>query len=117
MLSRQSVWPGQTEHHLQTASPHDWLWPPVAGVFAPTRQPADKARASAVGWYVTIYYLGGFVGSTVPAFLWHLGGWPVCVALIVAVLAASLLLVLTVWRRRETWRLKHAGLSADDWAG
>lgn len=77
----------------------------------------EKARASAVGWYVTIYYLGGFVGSTVPAFLWRFGGWPVCVALIVAVLAASLLLVLTVWRRRETWRLKHAGLSVDDVAG
>jgi len=73
-----------------------------------------KARASAVGWYVTIYYLGGFVGSTAPAFLWRLGGWPACVALIVAVLMSSLLFVLTVWRRREPWRLQQATLSLDD---
>jgi len=73
-----------------------------------------KARASAVGWYVTIYYLGGFVGSTAPAFLWSLGGWPACVAFIVAVLVSSLLFVLTVWRRHETWRLQQAALSVDD---
>jgi predicted MFS family arabinose efflux permease len=77
----------------------------------------DKARASAVGWYVTIYYLGGFAGSTIPALLWRFGGWPTCVALIVAVLTAALLLVLTVWRRRETWRLKHTPLSVHDVAG
>jgi MFS transporter, YNFM family, putative membrane transport protein len=74
----------------------------------------SKARASAVGFYVTIYYLGGFVGSTAPAFLWKLGGWPACVGLVVTVLLASLLLVLTVWRRRETWRLQQAGLQLDD---
>jgi len=32
------------------------------------------------GWYVTIYYLGGFVGSTAPAFCGALGDgrrvWP-----------------------------------------
>lgn len=76
-----------------------------------------KARASAVGWYVTIYYLGGFVGSTVPALLWRFGGWPACVALIVAVLSASVVLVLTAWRRRETWRLQQSTLSVDDVAG
>lgn len=76
-----------------------------------------KARASAVGWYVTIYYLGGFVGSTVPGLLWRLGGWPACVVLIVAVLSASLSFVLTVWRRRETWRLQQAALRADDVVG
>ena len=35
-------------------------------------------------------------------------------AFIVAVLVSSLLLVLTVWRLRETWRLQHAALSVDD---
>jgi MFS transporter, YNFM family, putative membrane transport protein len=77
----------------------------------------DKARASAVGWYVTVYYLGGFVGSTVPAFLWNLGGWPACVAFIVAVLAVALVFVLTVWRRREMWRLRQGPLSVDDVSG
>jgi hypothetical protein len=37
--------------------------------------------------------------------------------LIVTILSASLLLVLTVWRRRETRRLKHAPLSVGDVAG
>ena len=35
-------------------------------------------------------------------------------AFIVAVLVSSLLFVLTVWRRRETWRLQYAALSVDN---
>jgi predicted MFS family arabinose efflux permease len=57
---------------------------------------AGHARASAVGLYVTIYYLGSFAGSIVPGLMWPLGGWPVCVALIGTVLAVAQLVVLTV---------------------
>src|SRR5215471_12029938 len=46
---------------------------------------ALESRASAVGLYVTFYYLGGSAGSAVPGFAWSRGGWPACVALIVAV--------------------------------
>jgi MFS family permease len=72
---------------------------------------AGKARASAVGLYVTIYYLGGFAGSTVPSYLWDLGGWPGCVAFIASVMVLSLGFVLTVWRTHET---RHPRQSAMD---
>lgn len=42
-------------------------------------------RALAVGLYVTFYYAGGSAGGALPGFLWQAGGWPACVALIVAV--------------------------------
>jgi predicted MFS family arabinose efflux permease len=70
---------------------------------------AEKARASAVGLYVAVYYLGGFAGSTVPGLLWSFGGWSSCVALIILVVGLALTLVLTVWRSREQLRRRlHA---------
>lgn len=51
------------------------------------------ARSSAVGLYVTTYYIGGALGGVLPAGLWHRFGWPGCVALasasIVAMAAAG----------------------------
>jgi predicted MFS family arabinose efflux permease len=78
---------------------------------------AGHARASAVGLYVTIYYLGGFAGSIVPGLMWQLGGWPVCVALIGAVLAVAQLVVLPVWRRREEARRSQTFCAADAMLG
>jgi predicted MFS family arabinose efflux permease len=75
---------------------------------------AGKARASAVGLYVTIYYLGGFVGSTVPAFMWNLGGWPMCVAFIASVMVLSLGFVLTVWRTHETSHLRPSAMDLEN---
>jgi predicted MFS family arabinose efflux permease len=66
---------------------------------------AGQARASAVGLYVTIYYLGGFVGSTAPGVLWAYGGWKACVALVLLVLVGALLVTLLSWRPRERRRL------------
>ena len=58
---------------------------------------ARQARSSAVGLYVTFYYLGGSVGGIVAGGAWTLGGWIGCVvsALTVLVLVASL--VWTFW--------------------
>ena len=46
-----------------------------------TGQVAGRARSSAAGLYVTFYYLGGSLGTAVPAWFWLNGGWPGCVAL------------------------------------
>ena len=51
---------------------------------------ATESRASAVGLYVTFYYLGGSGGSAIPGFFWTHGGWPACVGLIVAVQLATI---------------------------
>jgi YNFM family putative membrane transporter len=54
-------------------------------------------RASAVGLYATFYYAGGSVGAALPAALWNRVGWPGCVALIVAVQAAAVVIAFTQW--------------------
>lgn len=42
---------------------------------------AKRARSSAVGLYVSTYYIGGALGGVLPGGLWHRFGWPGCVAL------------------------------------
>ena len=59
---------------------------------------ATQARSSAVGLYVTCYYIGGSVGAVAPAPAWHLFGWPGCVGLVVVVLLAAAMLVRRFWR-------------------
>jgi MFS transporter, YNFM family, putative membrane transport protein len=54
-------------------------------------------RASAVGLYVTFYYIGGSFGATAPASLWNIGGWPACVALIVSVQLFTMLVAARFW--------------------
>jgi len=61
-------------------------------------QRATVARSSAVGLYVTCYYVGGSFGATAPALVWARAGWPGCVALVIAVLAAMGALVARFWR-------------------
>ncbi len=46
-----------------------------------------RARSSAVGLYVTIYYIGGALGGFLPAWVWHRAGWPGCVALFCTTIA------------------------------
>ncbi len=41
-----------------------------------------QARATAVGLYVTSYYIGGTVGGVLPALIWRHAHWPGVVALI-----------------------------------
>ena len=55
-------------------------------------------RASAAGLYICCYYIGGTVGGLVPAYIWSIGKWPACVALIVCELAVTLVIALIGWR-------------------
>ena len=48
---------------------------------------AKAGRSSAVGLYVTSFYLGGSFGAALGGLAWTLGGWPACVALVAAMLA------------------------------
>lgn len=60
---------------------------------------AGQARSSAAGLYVACYYIGGSVGAVLPGFVWSLGGWPACVALIVTIQLLTTGLALAFWRR------------------
>ncbi len=57
-----------------------------------TGQVAGRARSSAAGLYVTFYYIGGSVGTALPAWFWLKGGWPWCVALFAAMSLVTLAL-------------------------
>ena len=61
-------------------------------------QIAGNAKASAAGLYTTFYYLGGTLGAACPALSWSAGGWPACVALIIATLVIASVLALLCWR-------------------
>jgi MFS transporter, YNFM family, putative membrane transport protein len=55
-------------------------------------------RALAVGMYSTFYYSGGTAGSAMPAAMWNRGGWPACVALVIAVQGIGVAVALKFWR-------------------
>jgi len=63
-----------------------------------TGQVAGRARSSAAGLYVTFYYIGGSVGTALPAWFWLHGAWPGCVGLFAAVSLATLFLGLAAGR-------------------
>jgi YNFM family putative membrane transporter len=56
-----------------------------------------RDRALAVGVYSTFYYGGGSTGGILPAMFWSRGGWPACVALVVAVQALGAAIAFTQW--------------------
>jgi predicted MFS family arabinose efflux permease len=59
---------------------------------------ATQARSSAVGLYVTAYYLGGSVGAVLGGVAWHGAGWLGCVVLAWLMMAAMIGCVLRFWR-------------------
>ena len=59
---------------------------------------AIAARSSAVGIYVSCYYIGGSAGAVAPAVVWAHAGWLGCVALVSAVLLATAALAARFWR-------------------
>jgi len=59
---------------------------------------AGKARSSAAGLYVGMYYFGGFVGSVVPGYLWKGGGWLGCVCVIVIMQAVTGTIAGKLWK-------------------
>jgi MFS family permease len=54
-------------------------------------------RALAVGMYSTFYYAGGSTGGALPSIFWMTGGWPACVALVVAVQLVGAAIAFTQW--------------------
>lgn len=61
---------------------------------------AQAGRSSAVGLYVTSFYTGGSFGAALGGIAWTLGGWPACVALVVAMLTVMANIVFFGWARR-----------------
>jgi predicted MFS family arabinose efflux permease len=58
---------------------------------------AREGKSTAVGLYVTFYYVGGSCGGLAPAGVWHAYGWPGCVALVVVMQAVMLATALRFW--------------------
>lgn len=58
---------------------------------------AKAGRSSAVGLYVTSFYVGGSFGAALGGLAWTIGGWPACVALVAAMLAIMMATVLFGW--------------------
>jgi YNFM family putative membrane transporter len=60
---------------------------------------ARDGASTAVGLYVTFYYVGGSLGAALGGAGWNFGGWPALVALALAMLAIMALVVARVWPR------------------
>jgi MFS transporter, YNFM family, putative membrane transport protein len=59
---------------------------------------AREGRSSAVGLYVTSFYIGGSFGALLPGLAWNSGGWPACIAMVVAMLAVMALIAALAYR-------------------
>jgi predicted MFS family arabinose efflux permease len=59
----------------------------------------QHSQALATGMYASFYYLGGGVGSSVPAWLWGIGGWHGCLALVVLVQGIGATIAWFFWSR------------------
>ena len=60
---------------------------------------AKAGRSSAVGLYVTSFYLGGSFGAAIGGVAWTLSGWAACVALIEIMLLIMAAIVYFAWAR------------------
>lgn len=60
---------------------------------------AQAGRSSAVGLYVTSFYLGGSFGAAMGGLAWTFGGWPACVVMVAIMLAIMAAIVATAWTR------------------
>jgi predicted MFS family arabinose efflux permease len=58
---------------------------------------AKEGRSSAVGLYVSIYYVGGSAGAFITGFAWAAAGWAGCVAVIVLVQVIIAAIVAATW--------------------
>jgi len=59
---------------------------------------AKQGRSSAIGLYVTCFYAGGSVGAFLPGLAWDAGGWPACLAMVLAMLALMALIAALAYR-------------------
>jgi predicted MFS family arabinose efflux permease len=62
---------------------------------------AHEGRSSAVGLYVSSFYIGGSVGGFVPGLAFDFAGWPGVVALTAAMLGVIAAIVAMVWPRHD----------------
>jgi predicted MFS family arabinose efflux permease len=60
---------------------------------------AREGASTAVGLYVTSFYVGGSVGAVLPGLAWNIGLWPAVVAVIIAMLAVMATIVRLAWPR------------------
>jgi YNFM family putative membrane transporter len=58
---------------------------------------AHEGRSSAIGLYVSSFYVGGSVGGYLAGTVWNHAGWPAVVALSAGVLAVMGMIVALVW--------------------
>jgi MFS transporter, YNFM family, putative membrane transport protein len=65
---------------------------------------AHEGRSSAIGLYVSCFYIGGSVGGYLAGVVWSHAGWPAVVALSAAVLAMMGGVVTLVWSARPAQR-------------
>lgn len=63
-------------------------------------------RGLAVGLYSSAYYIGGSLGGALPSVFWETGGWVLCVVLVLAVQAATLVTAYIAWRPAARPRLQ-----------
>jgi YNFM family putative membrane transporter len=59
---------------------------------------AKEGRSSAVGLYVTCFYVGGSFGALLPGLFWERFGWPASVVLVCLMITAIATVVAMVWR-------------------
>ncbi|TMJ00272.1 MAG: MFS transporter [Alphaproteobacteria bacterium] len=60
---------------------------------------AESGRTSAIGFYATTYYVGGSIGAILPGLTWNVGGWPACVAMVLAMQTFMAAVILLFWKR------------------
>lgn len=58
-----------------------------------------RAKSSAVGLYVTVFYIGGSLGGLVPAPIFRAFDWPGVVALVIATMACMLGIARFAWKK------------------
>jgi YNFM family putative membrane transporter len=59
---------------------------------------ATEGRSSAVGLYVTAFYIGGSMGALLGGLAWEAAGWRACVAMVVAMLAVMAAIAALAYR-------------------
>jgi MFS transporter, YNFM family, putative membrane transport protein len=62
---------------------------------------AQVGRSSAVGLYVTSFYVGGSAGAFLPGLTWQTFGWPAAVAMTLGMLALMALVVGLAWGKAD----------------
>ena len=59
---------------------------------------AQEGRSSAVGLYVTAFYVGGSMGAFLPGLAWEQAGWAGAIAMVLVVLAAMAVVAALAYR-------------------